>query len=313
MDAAKSKDAYRQGVVSIIVNMLLFVAKYYAGIVSGSIALITDAWHTISDSASSLVLIIGTKLASKPADKEHPFGHGRIELITALIIGIMLVLIGFSFLSGAINKLINHEAADFGSLAIGVTIASILFNELLAQYAFSLARKRENPSLKADGWHHRSDALSSVIILVGILAGSYWWWMDGVLGIIMAGFIFHAGYGIFKEVINPLIGIKPTEKLIADVKKISNEIAGQDIEAHHFHIHQYGSHTELTFHILVPGDLKLQKAHALADNIEQAIFEQMKIDATIHVEPMEQYSMKQQDKLNIKAASSIFEVKEKST
>ena len=87
MNDSKSNDAYKQGVISIIVNSLLFVAKYYAGIVSGSVALITDAWHTISDSASSVVLIVGTKMANKPADKEHPYGHGRIELITALIIG----------------------------------------------------------------------------------------------------------------------------------------------------------------------------------------------------------------------------------
>jgi cation diffusion facilitator family transporter len=292
MDKAKSQDAYRQGVFSIIVNTILFIAKYYAGIVSGSIALITDAWHTISDSASSLVLIVGTKLASKPADNEHPYGHGRIELITAMIIGIMLVLIGFNFLSNAINKLVNREAADFGSLAIIVTIASIVFNELLAQYAFYLARKRENPSLKADGWHHRSDALSSVIILIGILVGSFWWWMDGVLGIIMAGFIFHAGYGIFKEVVNPLIGIKPSQELVAKVKNITNEIAQQDLEAHHFHIHQYGSHTELTFHVLLKGDTVLHEAHQLADKIEQEILDQMNIEATIHVEPVEEYSTK---------------------
>jgi cation diffusion facilitator family transporter len=292
MDNARSKDAYRQGVLSIIVNSLLFIAKYYAGVMSGSIALITDAWHTISDSASSLVLIVGTKMASKPADKEHPYGHGRIELITALIIGLLLVLIGFNFLSGAINKLINKEAADFGNLAIGVTIASILFNELLAQYAFYLSRKRQNPSLKADGWHHRSDALSSVIILVGILVGSYWWWMDGVLGIIMAGFIFHAGYGIFKDVINPLIGIEPPAELVADVKKLANQIAGKDIEAHHFHMHQYGSHTELTFHILLKGELILQEAHKLADEIERELLEQMDIEATIHVEPLEEFSRK---------------------
>lgn len=290
MDSARSKDAYKQGIISIIVNILLFIAKYYAGIVSGSIALITDAWHTISDSASSLVLIIGTKLASKPADKEHPYGHGRIELITALIIGILLVLIGFNFLSNAINKLIDKEAADFGTLAIGVTIASILFNEFLAQYAFYLARKRENPSLKADGWHHRSDALSSVIILIGILVGSYWWWMDGVLGIIMAGFIFHAGYGILKEVVNPLIGVEPSETLIQEIKALSNKVAGQNIEAHHFHIHQYGSHTELTFHIMVDGQLNLSEAHAIADKIEKEIATSMNIEATIHAEPAEEHT-----------------------
>ncbi len=285
MNNSKSKDAYKQGIISIFVNSLLFIAKYYAGIVSGSVALITDAWHTISDSASSVILIIGTKLANKPADKEHPYGHGRIELITALIIGIMLTLIGFNFLTSAINKLILREAATFGMLAISVTIASILLNEGLAQYAFYLARRTGNPSLKADGWHHRSDALSSFILLVGILAGGVWWWMDGVLGIIMAGFIFHAGYGIFKEVVNPLIGQQPDKKMLSRIKEICAEIAGGAVSPHHFHIHQYGAHTELTFHIALNGEQSLTEAHCLADKMEKEINKIFTVEATIHFEP----------------------------
>jgi len=282
---SKSKDAYRQGVLSIIVNALLFVAKYYAGVMSGSVALITDAWHTISDSASSLVLIVGTKLANKPPDKEHPYGHGRIELVTALVIGIMLTLIGFNFLSSAINKLILKESALFGSLAIGVTIASILFNEALAQYAFFLARKNKNASIKADGWHHRSDALSSLIILIGILVGSMWWWMDGVLGIIMAGFIFHAGYGIFKEVVSPLIGEQPDKDIVEKIREICTNIAGQEVSPHHFHIHKYGAHTELTFHIALDGSQSLSEAHSLADRMEKEINKLFHVEATIHLEP----------------------------
>lgn len=285
MKNSKSRDAYNQGIISIIVNSLLFIAKYYAGVVSGSVALITDAWHTISDSASSLVLIIGTKLANKPADKEHPYGHGRIELITALVIGIMLTLIGFNFLTSAINKLILREAATFGMLAITVTIASVLLNEGLAQYAFYLARRTKNTSLKADGWHHRSDALSSFIILVGILVGSVWWWMDGVLGIIMAGFIFYAGYGIFKEVVNPLIGQQPDKKMLNSIKEICTEIAGKEVSPHHFHIHQYGAHTELTFHIALDGEQSLTEAHDLADKMEKEIYKEFTVDATIHIEP----------------------------
>lgn len=285
MKNSKSKDAYKQGVISIIINSLLFVAKYYAGVVSGSVALITDAWHTVSDSASSVVLIIGTKFANKPADKEHPYGHGRIELITALIIGIMLTLIGFNFLTSAINKLVLREAANFGMLAITVTIASVLLNEGLAQYAFYLARRTKNTSLRADGWHHRSDALSSFILLVGILAGSVWWWMDGVLGIIMAGFIFHAGYGIFKDVVNPLIGQQPDKKMLNRIKEICTQIAGKEVSPHHFHIHQYGAHTELTFHIALEGEQSLTDSHSLADKMEKQINELFAVEATIHIEP----------------------------
>ena len=285
MNNSKSNDAYKQGVISIIVNSLLFVAKYYAGIVSGSVALITDAWHTISDSASSVVLIVGTKLANKPADKEHPYGHGRIELITALIIGIMLTLIGFNFLTNAINKLILREAAEFGVLAISVTIASVLLNEGLAQYAFFLAIRTKNTSLKADGWHHRSDALSSFILLIGILAGSVWWWMDGVLGIIMAGFIFYAGYGIFKEVVNPLIGQQPEKDMVNKIRETCTEIAGKEVFPHHFHIHQYGAHTELTFHIVLDGNQSLTEVHSQADKMEKKINEIFSVEATIHIDP----------------------------
>ena len=286
MANSKTNDAYKQGVFSIIANSLLSIVKYYAGVVSGSVALITDAWHTISDSASSLVLIIGTKLAHKPADEEHPFGHGRIELITALIIGIMLTLIGFNFLTSAINKLINKETADFGMLAIGVTIASILINEGLAQYAFYLDRKNENASIKADGWHHRSDALSSLIILVGILIGKQWWWIDGALGIIMAGFIFYAGYDIFKEVINPLIGQRPSPKMVNQIREICTKVAGKEISPHHFHLHQYGGHSELTFHIALDGDSNLTTAHDLADKIEKEVGNRLNYETTIHIEPL---------------------------
>ena len=288
MARQNDRAAYRQGVISIVVNTLLFAGKYYAGVVSGSVALITDAWHTISDSGSSLVLIIGTRLSSKPADKEHPYGHGRIELITALIIGILLSLVGFTFLSSAIGKLLHHEAAHFGAIAISVTIASVVLNEGLAQYAFYLARQTGNPSIKADGWHHRSDALSSLIILAGILAGSRWWWIDGALGIIMAGFIFYAGYDILREVINPLIGRAPDQQMVDQVKEICRAETGMNIWPHHFHIHQYGGHTELTFHIALAGSLSLAEAHTLADRIEKAIGRQLGFETTIHVDPLEE-------------------------
>lgn len=293
MSKEASRDVYKQGTLSILANLLLFGAKYYAGIISGSVALITDAWHTLSDSASSVILIIGNKLANKPADKEHPFGHGRIELITALVIGILLAMVGFNFLVGSINKLIDGESANFGEVAIIVTVASILINEALAQYAFYLARKTGNQSLRADGWHHRSDGLSSLIILVGIIIGSYWWWMDGALGIIMAGFIFYAAYDIFMEVVNPLIGQEPDDEMIDKIKEISTRIAGKHVSPHHFHIHVYGAHTELTFHIALAGELCLSDAHALADEIENEVYDTFSVETTIHIEPSEEDHTKQ--------------------
>ncbi|MCF6359717.1 MAG: cation diffusion facilitator family transporter [Cyclobacteriaceae bacterium] len=287
MNRHQTKEVYTQGIISIIGNTLLFVLKYYAGVASGSIALITDAWHTLSDSLSSLVIIIGTKISTKPADAEHPFGHGRIQLVSALILGILLSTIGFSFLSTAIYKLIDNEVAQFGILAIGVTVTSILIKEALAQYSFYLARKTGQAVLRADGWHHRSDAISSVILLVGILIGRQWWWADGVLGILMAFFIFKASYEILKEAITPLLGEPPTHTVMTQVAEICTEVTKQEVFPHHFHFHNYGYHKELTFHIALKGSLSLKESHHLADLIEAKIREELNIEATIHIDPLE--------------------------
>lgn len=160
-----NKLGYREGVVSVVLNLLLFVLKYYAGIVSASVALIADAWHTLSDSLTSLVVIFGIRMSSRKPDKEHPFGHGRWEQISAIIIAILLAVVGLEFVKDSIGRLSSREAADFGWWAYGATLVSIIVKEGLAQYAFRIARITGNASVKADGWHHRSDALSSLMVL----------------------------------------------------------------------------------------------------------------------------------------------------
>ena len=202
MHMSKNKQNYLGGGISILLNLVLFVLKYWAGIVSGSLSLMADAWHTLSDSLSSIIMIIGTKLSSKKPDKEHPYGHGRWENIAAIFIGVLLAIVAYQFAHDSIIKLTKKESANFGLLAIIVTIISIVIKEGLAQMSFYLGRKTNNSAMKADGWHHRSDALSSVVILIGIFLQTYFWWIDSVLGIIVALILFHAVYGIIKEAIN---------------------------------------------------------------------------------------------------------------
>jgi cation diffusion facilitator family transporter len=285
MKPLQNKYAYREGWISIIVNILLFILKYWAGIVSSSIAIIADAWHTLSDSISSVVVIIGVKISNKPADREHPFGHGRAELIASVIIGVILALIGFDFFINSIDKIRNKEKAAYGTIAIIVTVISILSKELLAQYAFRAGKKTGLTSLKADGWHHRSDAISSVIVLAGIFLGKYFWWIDGAMGIVVALLIFYAAYEILKEGINPLIGQTPDGVLIEKIKEISNRITKGETDIHHVHIHTYGNHTEMTFHITLPKEYMFEKVHNIATEIEMTIKEELDIEATIHMEP----------------------------
>jgi len=277
---------YLEGWLSIFVNIFLFILKYWAGIVTGSIAIIADAWHTLSDSLSSVVVVVGVKVSNKPADKEHPFGHGRAELIASIIIGMLLAVIAFNFVLESIEKLKHHESVQYGTIAIVATIVSIVVKELIAQFAFWAGKKTKSVTLKADGWHHRSDAISSVIILVGIFLDPYFWWIDGVLGIIVAIMIFYAAFEIMRDASSPLLGEKPDEELIRRLTSLSKEKAGFDVKVHHIHMHRYGDHTELTFHIKLPEKMLLNEAHQICNEIERELKTKDNIFATIHAEPI---------------------------
>lgn len=275
-----------EGWLSIIVNILLFILKYWAGIVTGSVAIIADAWHTLSDSVTSIIVIVGAKASNKPPDKEHPFGHGRAEIIGSVIIGVLLAVVGFDFIIKSIDKLKGGEGTQFGTIALVVTILSILLKESMAQFAFWGARKTKSKSLKADGWHHRSDAFSSGVILIGIFLGPYYWWIDGAMGIIIAFLLFYGTYEILKDAIGTLLGHEADAELIEEIRKIAIKCCESDLNLHHFHLHNYGNHQEITFHIRLDGKLSLQESHEIASRIEKNIKENLNIIATIHMEPI---------------------------
>ena len=281
----KAKAAYIEGVVSIVANTVLFALKLWAGIVTGSIALTADAWHTLSDSVSSVVVIIGVKLSSKKPDREHPFGHGRWEQIAALTIAFILAVIAWGFMKDSVIKFTGRESTHFGALAIAVTIISIIVKEALAQYAFYIGRNTGNVSVKADGWHHRSDALSSVLVLIGILFARQFWWIDSVLGAIISVMLFYATFRIAKEAINKLLGEKPSPELIRKITSLLGEEYGGSIQPHHFHIHNYVSHKELTFHIKLENSISIESGHKIATDIENKIYKLYGIIATVHIEP----------------------------
>lgn len=272
--------------ISIVLNFLLFIFKYWAGIVSGSVAIIADAWHTLSDSASSAIVIIGLKWSSVPADSEHPFGHGRAELISSIIIGVMLGLIAVNFFIESIQQLQAHEVITYGLLAKSAIITSILVKEIMAQYSFYIGKKADSDSLRADGWHHRSDALSSVIVLLGMFLAGHWWWIDGAMGILITIMLGYATYQILKRAIHKSLGEKPDAETMLKLNRISEDAFARELHLHHTHIHVYGDHKEITFHIKLPPDMTLEKAHDIATILEKRILNEMEMHATIHMEPL---------------------------
>lgn len=282
---AKNKLGYKAGLASLVVNLILFIFKYWAGVISGSIALIADAWHTLSDSLTSIIVIFSIKISSKKANSKHPFGYGRWEQISAIFIALILAIVAYEFGKSSIDKLYTREAANFGIWALIVTIASIAIKEGLAQYTFYVARKTENLSIKADAWHHRSDALSSVIVLIGILLKDYFWWIDGALGLCISAMLLYVVYDIIKNAITKILGEEIDSELETKIKKIIDDTSETDVTPHHFHIHNYGNHKELTFHIVLDDKIELGKAHVLIEKIEKNIKAELNIEATIHPDP----------------------------
>ena len=277
--------AYSEGWISISVNILLFALKFWAGIVSGSVAIVADAWHTLTDSVSSVIVLIGIKVSKKPPDKHHPFGHGRAELIATLFIALFLGWVAIHFAVESLERLKHHELADYGIIAIIVTIVSVVLKEALARYAFWVGRKTGFKSMKADGWHHRTDAISSLIILVGILFGRLYWWVDGVLGLAVSVMILYSGYEIMQEAISSLLGEKADPDLMEKIKKIADSVTEMDIQVHHMHLHDYVNHKELTCHIMLPKDMSLEDAHEISTRIEDRIYKETLIETTVHCDP----------------------------
>ncbi|GAB4313793.1 MAG: cation diffusion facilitator family transporter [Bacteroidales bacterium] len=283
--SARNRAGYQQGFVSIVINILLFALKYWAGILSGSVALMADAWHSLSDSFSSVLVIAGIRLGSKRPTRKYPFGFGRWEQIITLFIAFLLVVAGYEFIREAMDNLKQKEPVDYHRVAIWVTLISITVKEALAQYSFRIYRKTGNPTLKADGWHHRSDALSSVLVLAGILLGSYFWWIDGVMGIIISLMLFYAAYEIMKENISKLLGEEPDPMIVNEIKTFVTERFGKGLNPHHFHLHRYGDHSELTFHIQLPHSTTIIDGHRVSEQIESFLREKHGVEATIHVDP----------------------------
>ena len=276
---------YIEGGLSAFVNIILFVLKLWVGIMSRSVAMIADAWHTLSDTLTSGVVIFGFWTARKPADKKHPFGHGRAELISAIVISTLLALVGFKFIADSIGQLRSQQSVIFGKTAIIVFLISVFIKEALAQFSIWAGNKIASKSLIADGWHHRSDAFASGLIVIGGLVGKYFWWIDGILGLVVSLLILKAAFDIFKQASDIMMGEKIQIDIETRIKNIIKENIGEGYVPHHFHIHNYMSHKEITFHIYCPSDENIVKLHERMNSVEAVIRDELQLEPTIHIEP----------------------------
>jgi len=277
---------FLEGTLSSVLNTALFGVKIWFGMATGSIAMVADAWHTLSDTATSIVVLVGFWVSGKPEDEKHPFGHGRAETIATVIIGVLLAVVGANFLKESVLRLVHVKAATFSVWAIVVFAGSAIVKEALAVFSIWAGRRYDAPSLTADGWHHRSDAIASALIAIAALAGGRLWWLDGVLGIAVSWLIFYAAWDIVKDAANRLMGEPVKPELREHISRIIREAAPEAGVPHHFHLHRYGDHREITLHLHLPPQYSLSHGHDLSTAVEERVRRECGTELTIHIEPL---------------------------
>ncbi len=275
-----------QGWISIIANLFMFILKLFFGIMSNSIALIADAFHTLSDMASSAVVVFGFRMASKPADKEHPFGHGRAETIAALTISILIGFAGIEFIKTSITRFMGEELVEINRILFAVVTCTIILKECLARLSFSLADRINSDTLKADGLHHRSDMFSSLLVLAAF--GGVWLGytaVDALMGLAVGAMMIQSSYTIARLAIDDLLG-KPVD---ANTIKIIREFALQIPEVYNVHdivVHSYGAHRFISLHIEIAEGKSPESMHDIADTVEKLISQELEADVITHVDPV---------------------------
>ncbi|MDD9880085.1 MAG: cation diffusion facilitator family transporter [Candidatus Marinimicrobia bacterium] len=275
-----------QGWVSVLVNGLLFILKLVIGIMVGAVSVIADAIHTLSDVISSSVVIWGFKQSEKPADVEHPYGHGRAEYIATLIIAVLLVVAGIEFIQEAIHRIQNPKPVSSEWWMIIVLGATILLKEITARYAEFLSSKIASGTLHADAWHHRTDAISSLLVVLALIAGNYGYpAVDGWAGLGVALFLIFTGYEIAKDAVDDLIGKPPASEEVDAIRQIVVSVEGV-LGAHDIVVHSYGHDKFVSIHIEIDADKTTAEAHDISERVEARLTGTLGIEPTIHVDPV---------------------------
>lgn len=274
--------------VGIGLNICLFAGKYAAGAISGSIAIMADAFNNLSDAGSSLITLIGFKFAGMKPDKEHPFGHGRIEYLSGLAVALAIVLMGIELGKSSVEKIISPTAVDTSLLSIGILVVSIAVKLYMSRYNRNIGKKIDSAAMKATAADSLSDAAATSVVLLAMLALHFTGYnIDGWCGVLVALFIIYAGYGAAKDTLSPLLGQSPDRELIDEIRNITlshKEIIG----IHDLVVHDYGpGRLMISLHGEVPGNGNIFELHDVIDQAEKELKEKLGCDAVIHMDPVE--------------------------
>lgn len=275
------------GIVGILCNVLLFAGKLTLGIISGSVAIIADAFNNISDAGSSVIALIGFRMASKPNDKEHPLGHGRLEYVTGFIVDMLIILVGFELFTGSIEKIITPTLPSFGDVTLILLGVSILVKVWLYFFYRKIGRTIKSSPLRASAQDSLTDSIATALVLVAAIVARFTSLaIDGYVGIVVALFILYTGVKAAKETIDLLLGSPPDPEFIEKIYEFSK---GYDhvIGIHDVMVHDYGvGRLIVSFHAEVPSDSDINIAHEEVDRMERDMHDKFGCIVTVHLDPI---------------------------
>ena len=292
------------GALGIFLNIILFAGKLTAGIISGSVAIVADALNNLSDAGSSVITLIGFHMAGQKPDKGHPFGHGRIEYISGLIVSMLIILMGFERGKSSVEKIITPTGTEFSIIAVIILAASILVKLYMCFYNRSVGKKISSPAMMATAADSLSDCVATTVVLACTLITKFTGTdLDGICGTAVAIFIFIAGIRAAKDTIDPLLGVPPTEEFVNEIGETVMSHKGV-LGFHDLVVHDYGpGRRMISLHAEVPADEDLLKTHDTIDNIERELSVKLGCDAVIHMDPIET-----DDKITMETRRKIAEL-----
>ena len=274
-------------IVGIICNALLSGAKAVIGLLTGSIAIVADAMNNLSDASSNIISLLGFKLASKPADDEHPYGHGRFEYLSGLSVAVLIVVIGVELLRSSIDKIINPSPADFSIVAVAILVMSILVKLWMAVFNKSIGKRISSTTLMATAADSRNDVIATGAVLVcTIISAATGLDLDGWAGLGVSAFILWSGISLVKDATDPLLGTAPDPEFVKAIEQKILSYPGV-LGTHDLIIHDYGpGRVFASAHVEMPAELDPLESHDTIDNIEKALLAEDRLLISLHYDPI---------------------------
>ena len=275
------------GAVGIAINLLLFALKLLAGTLAGSVAITADAFNNLSDAGASIVTLLGFRLAGHKPDTEHPFGHGRIEYISGLIVSLVILLMGFELLRDAVGAILHPEAVECSALTVAILLISICAKCYMYCYNHGVGKKLNAAAMQATAADSLSDCAATTAVLLATLAGHFLHWqIDGWCGLVVSLLILWAGFQAAKDTLSPLLGQPPTEEFVQQIHDIvmaNKSICG----IHDLIVHDYGpGRVMISLHAEVPAHGDILALHDEIDNVEKELHDRLGCEAVIHMDPI---------------------------